>query len=70
VFFVVYCVRENRLLLRAKPEHAIAFLMGLGLCIHFIVILCYYEGRLDRLFGLEICSADVSSDELLRCDCS
>ena len=49
VFFVVYCVRENRLLLRAKPEHAIAFLMGLGLCIHFIVILCYYEGRLDRL---------------------
>ena len=51
VFFVVYCVRENRLLLRAKPEHAIAFLMGLGLCIHFIVILCYYEGRLDRLFA-------------------
>ena len=51
VFFTVYCVRQPRLLLRVKPEHAIACLMGLGLCIHFIVILCYHDGRLDRLFA-------------------
>ena len=51
VFFVVYCVRQNRLLLSDKPEHAIACLVGVGLFIHFVVILCYHDGRLDRLFA-------------------
>lgn len=51
IFFAVYCLRNARSTLRERPAHAVAGIFGLFLLLHFVVILCYHDGRLDRLFA-------------------
>lgn len=51
VFFTLYLLREWRQLSVARPAHIIIGLFGFFLFIHMAVILCYHDGKLDRLFA-------------------
>jgi hypothetical protein len=51
VFFAIYLLREWRKLSVVRPAHIIIGLFGFFLFVHMAVIVCYHDGKLDRLFA-------------------
>lgn len=51
IFLVLYFVRGGRSIYTEKPAQAIVGLFSIFLFAHILVILCYHDGQLNRLFA-------------------